>query len=142
MLFTRRLLAFRRAHPVFRRRSWFQPHGHDVRDVAWLTPAGQEMSDDDWSVGFAKSLMLFMNGKAIPSRGARGAAVTDDSFLLCFNAHYEPLPFTMPDKSFGARWHRVIDTADPDLDQPVGDLEPGATITLEQRSMVVLQLVE
>jgi isoamylase len=142
MLFTGKLLAFRRAHPVFRRRSWFQPHGHDVRDVAWLTPAGQEMSDDDWLVGFAKSLMLFMNGKAIPSRGPRGAAVTDDSFLLCFNAHYEPLPFTMPDKSFGARWHRVIDTADPDLDQQLGDLEPGATITLEHRSMVVLQLVE
>ncbi len=141
MLFTGQLLAFRRAHPVFRRRSWFQPHGHDVRDVAWLTPVGQEMSDHDWSVGFAKSLMLFMNGKAIPSRGPRGEAMTDDSFLLCFNAHYEQLPFTMPDKSFGARWYRVIDTADPDLDQPVGDLEPGATITLEPRSMVVLQLV-
>src|SRR5688500_5273253 len=59
LYFTVSLLAFRRAHPVFRRRRWFQGrpllHGRDVRDIAWFTPAGQEMSEKDWQVGFAKS---------------------------------------------------------------------------------------
>jgi glycogen operon protein len=143
MLFTGKLLAFRRAHPVFRRRRWFDAApGQAVRDVVWLTPAGKEMSEDDWSVGFAKSLMLFMNGRTIPSRGPRGEVVTDDTFLLCFNAHYEPLTFTLPDASFGARWGRVIDTADPDFAQDAPHVGPAAEIRLEKRSMMVLQLVD
>jgi glycogen operon protein len=145
MLFTGKLLAFRRAHPAFRRRRWFQDrplHGQDVRDVVWFTPNGTDMSDHDWSVGFAKSFMVYLNGKAIPSRGQRGEAIVDDSFLLCFNAHYEPLPFAAPDAAFGARWRRVIDTADPYVTQPVAELVAGATLTIESRSMMVLQLVE
>jgi glycogen operon protein len=145
ILFTGNLLAFRRAHPVFRRRRWFQGqrlHGQGVRDVAWLTPAGREMSDQDWQVGFAKSLMVFMNGKAIPSRGPQGEAIVDNTFLLCFNAHYEPLRFCTPDASYGTRWRRVIDTADPDLAIPLDDLPPMSEVALESRSMMVLQLVE
>jgi isoamylase len=141
MIFTGKLLAFRRAHPVFRRRRWFQTQ-RQGGDIAWLTPAGQEMSDDDWSVGFAKSLMLFLNGAAIPSRGPHGEPVSDDSFLLFFNAHYEPLEFTMPDESFGSRWRRVIDTNDPEQEAPVGDLRPGEKMIVEQRSMIVWQRVE
>jgi glycogen operon protein len=145
LLFTTRLLAFRRAHPVFRRRRWFQGrpiHGRDVRDIAWFTPAGQEMSDEDWQVGFAKSLMVFLNGKAIPSRGPRGEAIVDDTFLLCFNAHHEPLAFTMPPLEFGLRWRRVIDTADPELGHDVPLLESGQTLRVADRALVVLQLVE
>jgi len=145
MLFTGKVLAFRHAHPVFRRRRWFQGqplHGQGVRDVAWLTPGGKEMSEHDWSVGFAKSLMVFLNGKAIPSRGPRGEAIVDNTFLLCFNAHYEPLRFTTPPPTFGTRWRRVIDTADPDLAQPLPDISAHGEITLESRSMTVLQLIE
>jgi isoamylase len=144
MLFTGKLLAFRRAHPAFRRRRWFQDrplHGHDIRDVVWFTPAGHEMSDHDWSVGFAKSFIMYLNGKAIPGGGQRGEAIVDDSFLLCFNAHYEPLPFTAPHPVFGRRWRRVIDTADPYLTQPLSELAAGASLTLESRSMMVLQLI-
>jgi glycogen operon protein len=145
ILFTGRLLAFRHAHPVFRRPRWFQGqplHGQGVQDVAWLTPAGKEMSEQDWSVGFAKSLMVFMNGKAIPSRRPRGEAIVDNTFLLCFNAHYEPLPFRTPGASYGARWRRVIDTADPDAVNAAEDIPANGEITLESRSMMVLQLVE
>jgi glycogen operon protein len=145
LYFTVSLLAFRRAHPVFRRRRWFegQPlHGQGVRDIAWFTPAGQEMSEEDWKVGFAKSLMVYLNGKAIPSRGPRGEAIVDDSFLLCFNAHYETMPFTLPGEEFGGRWHRVIDTADPDLREPIDLLTSGATLRVVDRSVVVLQLGE
>jgi glycogen operon protein len=143
--FTVHLAAFRRAHPVFRRRRWFegQPlHGRDVRDIAWFTPGGVEMSEDDWKVGFAKSLTVFLNGTTIPSRGPRGEAIVDDTFLLCFNAHHEPLPFTMPPEPFGKRWHRVIDTADPDLQNPQDALAPADTLQVADRSLVVFQLSE
>ncbi len=144
--FTRKLLQFRRAHPAFRRRRWFQEDqpvdGHPVRDVVWLTPSGAEMSEHDWSVAFAKSFMLYLNGRAIPSRGLRGEAIMDDSFLLCFNAHYEPLPFTTPQLPAGRRWRRVIDTADPALNNAVTDLDAGASFTLESRAVLVLQQID
>jgi glycogen operon protein len=145
LYFTVSLLAFRRAHPVFRRRRWFEGrplHGQDVRDICWFTPAGSEMSDEDWKVGFAKSLMVYLNGKAIPSRGPRGEAIVDDTFLLCFNAHHETLWFHMPAEQYGHRWHRVIDTADPDLRESIEPRLSGQSLRVVGRSLVVLQLAE
>ena len=144
LYFTVSLLAFRRAHPVFRRRRWFEGrplHGEDVRDIAWFTPAGVEMSEEDWKVGFAKSLTVYLNGNAIPSRGPQGEAIIDDTFLLCFNAHSETMRFRLPGSEFGERWHRVIDTADPDLREPIGAIRSREELRVVDRSIVVLQLV-
>ena len=113
----------------------------DARDIAWFTPAGVEMSEEDWSVGFAKSLMLFLNGQAIPNRGPRGEAVSTTRFLLCFNAHYEPLPFTLPPCDI----RRTL--ASRDRYRRSGPcaamrrtLDPGARSPSPTRSMVVMQL--
>ena len=83
--FTAELSKLRRDHPVFRRRRFFQGrpiHGSDVSDIAWFTPDGEEMSEDDWAKGYAQSLAVFLNGEAIPSPSPRGEPVTDDSFFL------------------------------------------------------------
>ena len=143
LYFTVALLAFRRAHPVFRRRRWFQGrplHGDAVRDIAFFTLAGAEMSDQDWTNGFAKTVMVFLNGNGIPTLNPRGERVLDDTFLICFNAHSEELAFTMPDAVFGERWHRVIDTADPDLRRDAGAVASGGILKVTDRSVVVLQL--
>jgi glycogen operon protein len=145
LYFTVSLLAFRRAHAVFRRRRWFEGrslHGREVSDIAWFTPAGHKMSEHDWSAGFAKSLMVYLNGQAIQGRGPQGEAIVDDTFILCFNAHSEPIPFTLPDAGFGSRWHRVIDTADPDLRQPVAPISAGGALEVADRAVVVLQLAD
>ena len=71
--FTRRLIALRREHPVFRRRRWFQ--GRPIRgtvDIGWFRPDGTEMDDDDWDAGFAQSIGVFLNGDAITDRDERG----------------------------------------------------------------------
>jgi glycogen operon protein len=86
--------------------------------------------------------MVFMNGTAIPGGGPHGEAIVDDTFLLCFNAHYEPLSFKAPAASYGARWRRVLDTADPELAAPIGELAAQSELTLERRSMMVLQRIE
>ncbi|MGQ0732694.1 MAG: glycogen debranching protein GlgX [Acidobacteriota bacterium] len=141
--FTASLLAFRRAHPVFRRRRWFQ--GQPLRgqpDIAWFTPGGQEMSQQDWSVGFAKSLTVFLNGQAIPSLGPTGEPIVDDTFLLCFNAHYEPMRFTLPDAAYGPRWQRVIDTVDPPRSESIEMIEAGGELDIEARALIVLQRVD
>ncbi len=113
--FTRSLLRLRQRHPVFCRRRWFQGrpiHGSGVSDIGWFTPAGIEMSDEDWQVGFAKSLGVFLNGDAIPTPNERGERIVDQSFYVMFNAHYEALTFTLPEEKWGSRWTEVFNTYD------------------------------
>src|SRR5690349_20317249 len=114
LAFTQRLIAFRRAHPVFRRRHFFHGEslGADAPDIGWFRPDGSQMRAEDWSSGFGKAIGVFFNGETIPSPDARGERVVDDSFLVPFNAHDEPLSFTMPASERGARWLRMLDTAD------------------------------
>src|SRR3984885_11110778 len=121
--FTSALSALRREHPVFRRRRFFSgrqlgPDGMAQRDIIWLTPAGKEMTLDDWQSGFARSLGVFLNGHAITEPGQRGEAITDCDFLLLFNAHSEPVAFTLPGAELAAAWRVVVDTAKPEAVAP------------------------
>jgi len=147
--FTRGLLKLRLEHPIFRRRGWFigqELHGTDVKDLAWFTPEGREMSEEDWSVGYAKSLGVFLNGKSIQRPGEHGERVKDDSFYVIFNAHHEPLQFTVPGEPFASRWMRVLDTATDDppelrRSRRVQTLAGGAQLEMKARTLVVLRSV-
>jgi len=80
--------------------------------------------------------MVFLNGEAIEEPDRRGAPIVDDSFLLLFNGHFEPVTFQLPTKDFGHRWTAVLDT-----DSRVADgksFRPRAKISVEQRSVVLL----
>jgi len=116
--FTCALSRLRRQHPVFRRRRFFSglpaaiPTGDtDLQDIIWLAPAGHEMTDTDWQAGYARSLAVFLNGNAITEPDPHGEKVRDNDFLLLFNAHSEPVTFTLPGGQFGDEWEIVIDTA-------------------------------
>jgi isoamylase len=82
---------------------------------------------------------VFLNGNAIPSLGARGERVTDDSFLVMFNAHYEALRFSPPDERFGARWSTVVDTTHGHVGLTNRLFRHTSRIKLEGRSLMVLQ---
>ncbi|HEX5109792.1 MAG TPA: glycogen debranching protein GlgX [Vicinamibacterales bacterium] len=139
LAFTRRLIHLQAAHPVFRRRRWFK--GRSVRgagfgDIAWFRPDGVEMSDQDWQEEHARSFAVFLNGDALREVDDTGQSIGDDSFILLFNAHHEPLPFTLPPAAFGTNWRTIIDTADSDA----SGLTYNAADTLEVggRTVVVL----
>ncbi len=147
--FTRNLIALRRKHRIFGRRRWFQGrplHGTGVKDIAWFTPQAKEMSEEDWKAGFAKSLGVFLNGDAIASTDMCGDRVTDDSFYFIFNAHHEPLQFTMPEASFGQNWLKLIDTNDPprrrDRRKAQQEVPAGGKIEVAPRSLILLQKIE
>ncbi|BBZ23206.1 glycogen debranching protein GlgX [Mycolicibacter hiberniae] len=139
--FTRTMTALRTAHPVFRRRRFFEGRpirgGDEVRDIAWLTPAGHEMTQQDWGSEFGRCVMVFLNGEALPEPDARGARIVDDSFLLCFNAAEEPVEFVTPNADYAQVWAAVIDTA-----HPAGSTElvvdAGTALTVPGRSLTVL----
>jgi isoamylase len=143
--FTEQLAELRRRHPVFRRRRFFR--GTPIRgthsplsDIEWFTPAGVDMTDEDWDAGFAKSVAVFLNGQAIVEPDTRGEPVHDDSFLLLFNAHYEAIEFTMPRADYGELWEVVLDTATP-VAVAKRWFKPEGTVPVEPRSMAVLRRV-
>jgi isoamylase len=144
LAWTQWLVQFRAEHPIFRRRRWFQ--GRRIRgvpDIGWFSPDGTEMSEEDWEAGFAKSLGVFLNGDAIPSVDPRGEPVVDDSFLVLFNAHHEPIDFAVP-TAYGRSWSIVLDTAEAlppsiDLERGQRTAKAGETVTAEARSLVLLR---
>jgi isoamylase len=144
--FTQRLIHIRRDHPVFSRRRWFQGqalHGKGLHDIGWFKPDGELMSDEEWAIGFAKSIGVFLNGDAIPSRDERGQRIVDDSFYLLFNAHHEPLEFTLPGEKWGKRAELLLDTYA--LDGPEDEktiFEAGKTVTVQARSLRVLRYLK
>jgi glycogen operon protein len=99
------------------------------------------MSDEDWESGFAKSIAVYLNGQGIPDLDDRGQRVIDDSFVLCFNAHHEPIEFVMPAEQFGTKWVAVIDTAADDEDEPA-TISAAEKVTVGARAVVVLQAAE
>ena len=146
--FTRRLIRLRHRHPVLCRRRWFQgrePHGPSVGDIGWFVPAGTEMSDADWQVGFAKSLGVFLNGDAIPTPNERGERVVDDSFYIMFNAHHAALEFRLPPKAWGERWTQVLDTfenVDEMSEERLGkQVRAGGAVQVQAWSLVLLRRI-
>jgi glycogen operon protein len=145
LAFARVLIQFRADHPVFRRRRFFQGKAirgvpHQLGDIAWFTPAGQEMTDADWETGSANSLTVFLNGDAISELGRRGEPIRDDSFLLLFNAGELDLEFALPPTRYGVLWTKVLDTAVPVISaQDVTVVKPGDLVTVPGRSIQVLR---
>ncbi len=145
--FTKRVVALRRDHPVFRRRRFFAgeaPQDGQAADIAWFTPEGKNMSDTDWHHEHARSMLVFLNGDAIPEPDRRGERVFDDSFLIAFNAHHEPLTFVLPDEVYGEGWLVELDTHDDQvgsvrLAEPPPALPPGLEFVVADRSIVVLR---
>jgi len=124
LAYTRRLIKFRREHPVFRRRRFFQGrpiHGSDVSDIGWFTPEGTEMTEADWRKGLAKAIAVFLNGEAVPAVDIRGDPVVDDTFFLLFNGSPDGRKFVLPAGGWGELWVKVLDTTLP------GDAEEAET---------------
>jgi glycogen operon protein len=138
--FTKRLISLRQDHPVFRRPRHFEGRpvrGNGERDIAWYTPAGDEMSDEDWRVDYARALTVYLNGDSIPTPGPRGEHVHDVDFLLQFNANLEPMQFRIPKEHRLRRWRRVLDTAATRV--VAGPVDARRSLTVAGFSVVVLQ---
>ncbi|SNY69419.1 glycogen operon protein [Paractinoplanes atraurantiacus] len=122
-VFTRRLTRLRADHPLFRRRRFVtgEPAGESKPPgIAWLRCDGDPMGDPDWSAEAARTIIVFLNGEAIPESDALGDRIVDDSFPLLLNASPEDVEFTLPDAAYGQSWQTVVDTADPLLAASAG----------------------
>lgn len=140
--FARQLIDFRRQHPTFRRRKWFQGraiHGATANDIAWFNPDGSAMREEQWNEGFAKAIAIFLNGEEISTPGERGERIIDNNFLLFFNAHHAHLDFFIPEDLRYLAWETLIDTQEQRFMQYGKRYTGNQTISVMERSVVVLQ---
>jgi isoamylase len=137
LAFTRDLIAFRKAHPVFRRQRFLV--GAEAAELSWFTPGGAAMTGPDWNYPGALAVTLYLDGADAPDRGADGSPLVDDDFLVLVNAWWEPLEFTIPATRDGAAWQAAIDTYDPARPAAEPALSAGGQRAVSPRSIAVLR---
>ena len=141
LAFVSKLIHLRLEHPVLHRRRFFTGRTSDddpdtIPQIEWFDHTGSIMDMNDWQNTHAFSMMVYLNGADIPEMDYYGNATVDNDFILIFNAHYEPIQFTLPDESYGSRWKLVVDTHNPD--GPELNYEAGFAITVQSRSFMLL----
>ena len=141
LAFVSKLIHLRLDHPVLHRRRFFtgREPGDDsnmIPQVEWFDHTGSIMDMDDWQNTHAFSMMIYLNGSDIPEVDWYGNRMVDNDFILIFNAHYEPIMFTLPDERYGRKWQLVVDTHNPD--EPELSYEAGFMSTAQARSVLML----
>ncbi|MGW7330285.1 glycogen debranching protein GlgX, partial [Streptomyces sp. NPDC054840] len=139
-----RLIALRHAHPVLRRRAFFSGRSQaadGLRDLAWFTPAGAEMTERDWYAP-AAALGMYLSGRDIPGRDERGRQVTDDSFLALLHTGDRPVDWVLPGAPWAQEYEVVLDTSlEVQSDPPRTRHRGGQTLTVPARSVLLLRVV-
>jgi glycogen operon protein len=140
--FVGKLIRFRLAQPVLRRRRYFQGRsirGGGVKDVAWLAPDGREMDDAAWHAGFVRTLGMLLSGTAIEELNERGEPIIGDTLLVLLNGHSDKVPFTLPPIERDQQWQRVFDTSDPHATDRL--FRAGLRYPLQGRSVAVFKFM-
>ncbi|HEY6184658.1 MAG TPA: glycogen debranching protein GlgX [Terriglobales bacterium] len=139
--FAQFMIALRKNHPIFHRRNFFQGRaikGAGIKDIQWLRPDGQEMTDEEWKQDSARCLGMFLAGGALGEVDERAQPVKDESFLVLMNAHHETIPFVLPTLSQGEVWLALVDTSCEPTGSPGCRHDAESTYSIEARSLVVL----
>ena len=139
--FVQRVAALRHKYPVLHRTRWLSAQWNEeigVKDVAWLTPSGDEMTDESWTDGNSRCLGMLLDGRAQPT-GVHRRGV-DQSLLLILNSYHDAVGFHLPEVVGGQRWTRLIDTNQLDhVEEPT--FEFGSSYTVTGRSILLFELV-
>ncbi len=136
LAFARKVFAIRAANPVFRRRRFFYGQSlqsSGAKDVTWLRPDGQEMTNGDWQDPHGHVLGVLIDGHATDERDERGRLLVGETVLTVLNGGARSVHFTLPHLARPGRWVEVINTARP----PAGLVRTGG-VHLVAHSLVLL----
>ena len=144
--FTCKLIKLRLSHPNLHRRKFFQDReirkkGDGtlvgvIKDIAWINPDGNEVSDEEWSAGWARAIALLLNGKTLQVTDEDGNWVVDDSFLLLVNAADQGVEFSLPPSPSGNPWSQLIDTEH--ISDPFAEIDVGEKVIVGGRAIKLM----
>lgn len=140
--FTSRLVNYRRKHPNFHRRSFYEADpsvAPQEKNLLWLRADGRPMEERDWNEGgWMRTLGMLLNGSAPEIRDRDGTPVEDHDFLILLNSHHEDVAFTLPGRLAIKNWVIAFDTARPEVVPGRTPIPKRQPIALTARSVVVL----
>ncbi len=140
LTYVKRIIAFRREHPVLERRNFFQGRpirGSNIKDVMWLRSDGQEMNDQDWDSSWIRCIGIFLAGNVPDEIDERGMPLNDSSMILTVNSHHDRIAFTAPIFLPNTVWHLALDTNQPESTEEK-TIKAGESIDVEGRSLILL----
>jgi isoamylase len=139
--FTCKLIALRQAHPVFHRPKFFKGKKviDHLKDIDWARPDGKEMEEGDWNNSLTRSFAILLCGDDMDAKTFEGLPITDDTFYLCFNAHFDDVDFILPGED-EVSWRLVVDTS-LDTGFPVEEkiVKSKSSISVVGRTMCLFQ---
>jgi isoamylase len=141
LAFVKQITLLWRTQPVFQRRRFFHGRGirgSSIKDISWLDPTGQDMSDEAWNAGFIRCVGVRLAGDLIGDLDDHGEPIVGETLLILLNAHHEAIPFTLPLTKAEHRWERILDTAVPNAQSAF--LNEKDVYELEGRSFSVLRI--
>jgi glycogen operon protein len=136
--FTRELIRLRHKHPVFRRKRFFRGQklfGSNVKDIEWMKPDGNEMTEQDWNQSSVRTIGILLAGNAIEEFDEKGRRITDSTFAMILNAHPDTVPFKLPTSA--QPWELILYTFMPNLADPKITVNAGAEFSMEGRSLAL-----
>ena len=139
--FVRHLIGLRQSHPLLRRGRFFTGAYNpdlEVKDLTWITPAGEEKTTEQWQDPMARCLGMLLDGRA-QATGIKKVA-SDATLLLIVNAYHDVVPFKLPEVAGGSRWLTLVDTTEPDRLE-VATAEGGDEIPVGGRSLLLFELM-
>ena len=136
-VFTRRVLALRRAHPALHRSKFFQGkliQSADLEDLAWYRDDGARLSPENWNNSAAQSFAMFLSGRGIDDVDDEGRPLIDDNLLVIINPTHMDVPFLMPKVEDVEEWRLLLDTANERADARIG---PAGSTVVTARALMV-----
>jgi glycogen operon protein len=137
--YVRRLIALRRAHPVFRRQKYLT--GAEAAELGWYSCTGIAVTQDQWDDPTMHAVGVYLDGADAPDEAADGTPLVDDDFLVLVNAWWEPVEFTVPEvRAVPQDWLTELDSYDPAA--PAAAEQPrhaGDRVQVRPRSLLVLR---
>jgi glycogen operon protein len=107
-----------------------------TKDAAWISPAGCEISQEEWDNPTTKCFGVLLDGRA--SRHLTNKSRKADVVLFVFNAHHDVVLFKLPDCPGGSTWNLKIDTNQHEV--KAEEFEQGHEFMVTGRSMLMLTL--
>jgi glycogen operon protein len=141
IVFVQRLTGLRQRYPILRRKRFLSGVYNEelgIKDVAWVSATGAEMSEDNWKDGNVRCFGMLLDGRAQESGiRQRGQEAT---LLIVFNAWQDVVNFTLPAATDGERWSLLLDTNMPELPEGA-PFDFGQAYEVTGRSLLVFELI-
>ncbi len=105
--FVRRLFAIRRQCALYSRQDFFSGQKNPItgqKDLAWLTPAGTETSEQEWRNPERRVLGMLLCKTSTSNDPSLKAVAESFSFCLLLNAEERVVEFALPRPSVSGHW--------------------------------------